>query len=365
MAEPLKHHFAAHTVASLRADLERAGIDPGDFEARANDGLADLELMDRGRHVARALRTRLPPDPAAALDAIVAILGPESEAADLKGMAVFRYLPHVFLIGELGADEPEAGLVACYEVTKRFTAEWCVRPIAQRHPERVLTELRRWTGDPNVHVRRLVSEGTRPRLPWAPRLDLGFDKTLPLLEALRDDPEEYVRRSVANHLNDVAKDHPEWLVDVAEAWVKGAPAPRLKLLRHALRTLVKRGHPRALAVLGFGGAAVRVENFAIPARATMGGVVEYTFDVVAEGDVPQRLVVDAVVGFRKARGEVAPKVFKVATVELGPGERASLRGRVRLHEMTTRKHYPGRHTVDVQVNGARHAGGAFELLPKS
>jgi 3-methyladenine DNA glycosylase AlkC len=365
MAEPLKNWFDASVVAGIAQDLRRAGRPIGDFEEQATDGLADLELLDRGRHVGRALRAVLPADGARALDAIVAILGPELGSDDLAGeghgMTVFRYLPHVVVIGELGPDHLEEGLRACYEVTKRFTAEWCVRPLVERHEDRVLERLAAWVTDDNVHVRRLVSEGLRPRLPWARRLKVDVERVLPLLTALRDDPAEYVRRSVANHLNDLAKDDPDRVVALATSWWVDGPGPRRRLIRHALRHLVKRGHPGALAVLGFEPAAARVEAFEVPAVVALGDTVPYTFELVSGGDARQRLVVDVVVGFRKARGQLAPKVFKLATVELGPGERVRLGGKVHLRDLTTRRHYPGVHTVAVQVNGAVLPGGSFEV----
>lgn len=364
MGEPLKTFFSGAVVADLAHDLRRAGLDPSGFAAEATEGLDALELLDRGRHIAKALRRRLPDDPTGALAALVRTLGPTHTTDELLGvgMAPFKYFPHTVLIAELGPLAPEAGLEACREVTRRFSAESCVRPILEAHPALAWAAIDRWVTDPDPHVRRLVSEGLRPRLPWAPRLRGLMDDPRPALarlERLVDDPAELVRRSVANHLGDVAKDHPDLAVETARRWIEARPA-REKLVRHALRWLLKQGHPGAFAVLGFAPPRVRVEGFHAPARARLGDSVSYAFELVSEADDPQRVRVHAVVTFPMARG-TGDKVFELGTVELAPGERRTLSGRVRLHEMTTRTHRPGVHQVTVQVNGARFPGGAFEV----
>lgn len=148
-------------------------------------------------------------------------------------------------------------MAANYEITKRFTAEFCVRPFLIEHRGECLKLLKRWATDANPHVRRLVSEGTRPRLPWAMRLpEFQSDPshTLPLLEMLKDDPELYVRRSVANHLADIAKDHPDVAFDVCESWLRELrksaderrSANRRWVVRHAVRLPAKKGVARAL-----------------------------------------------------------------------------------------------------------------------
>ena len=136
-------------------------------------------------------------------------------------MDVFIYLPHVFFVAKFGVGHFEASMRAQYELTQRFTAEYSIRGFLERYPERTLARLREWAGDANAHVRRLVSEGTRPRLPWAPRLRAFQDDPQPvleLLELLKDDPELYVRRSVANNLNDIGKDNPTALIDTCRHW---------------------------------------------------------------------------------------------------------------------------------------------------
>ena len=237
----------------------------------------------------------------------------------------------------------------------------------QQHEAATLARFKQWASDPSVHVRRLVSEGSRPRLPWASRLP-SFQKNpapvLELLELLRDDPALYVRRSVANNLNDIGKDHPELLAKTARQWLKGASDERRWIVQHALRSAVKRGEAGALAVLGFGKSAeVEVSGARItPKRVLMGEKVHIAFDVSNTSKKPQRVLVDFCIHYVKASGKSSAKVFKLKVLDLAPGEKASLGKTVSTAEMTTRKHHAGQHRVDVLLNGQAQPLGAFELL---
>jgi 3-methyladenine DNA glycosylase AlkC len=259
---------------------------------------------------------------------------------------------------------------AQYELTQRFTAEYSIRGFLERYPERTLDRLRDWAGDSNVHVRRLVSEGTRPRLPWAPRLRAFQDDPQPvlqLLELLKDDPGLYVRRSVANNLNDIGKDNPTALIETCRQWLSGATAERTWLIRHALRSAVKRGEPAALEVLGFVPATgVEVRDIHIaPAVASIGESVTFTVELGNEGSAAQQLLVDLRVHFVKANGRPSPKVFVLKELEVEPGGSARLTKTISLAQHTTRTHYPGKHRVEVVVNGRVIGSGAFDVVVES
>lgn len=230
------------------------------FELDANDGLEALEFNQRGQHIGRALASQLPEPFGKTCDVLLAAFGPELAATEGNGLAPFFYLPHAHVISERGIGDFENGMRANYELTKRMTAEFSIRPYLVKHRDRCLKRLTEWASDPNPHVRRLVSEGTRPRLPWAMRLK-EFQQnphfTLPLLELLKDDDELYVRRSVANHLADILKDHPDEAFAVCERWVdeastKTVPAHVAKgrrwIVRHAVRLPAKKGDARATAI---------------------------------------------------------------------------------------------------------------------
>jgi len=228
------------------------------FQARACRGLDKLELKERALSIAHEMAEQMP----AGFDELAPLLiksfGPTLQATEGNGLAPFFYFPHAHLIAAYGVSCFESGMKANYEITKRFTAEFSIRPFLIEHRSKCLNLLKRWAKDSNPHVRRLVSEGTRPRLPWAMRLP-EFQKdpqlSLPLLEMLKDDPELYVRRSVANHLGDIAKDHLELVFDVCEAWLDeldGADEAKAEnrrwIVRHAVRHSAKMENRRALQI---------------------------------------------------------------------------------------------------------------------
>jgi 3-methyladenine DNA glycosylase AlkC len=258
---PLKELIGRPLISLIGESLAQVatGFDRKRFQTRAARRLAKLELKERALHIARAMAEQLPPDFDDAAPLLVKSLGPPLAATEGNGLAVFFYLPHSQLIATYGVAKFESGMAANYELTQRFTAEFSIRPFLIERRDSCLRMLQRWTKDPNPHVRRLVSEGTRPRLPWAMRLpEFQADPQLsmPLLEALKDDSELYVRRSVANHLGDILKDHPDFAYDVCERWLdelsKSDDATlaenRRWIVRHAVRLPAKRGIARAVRI---------------------------------------------------------------------------------------------------------------------
>jgi 3-methyladenine DNA glycosylase AlkC len=259
-------------------------------------------------------------------------------------------------------------MTAQYELTKRFTAEFSIRAYIDRYPDQTLERLHTWATDENVHVRRLVSEGTRPRLPWAPRLRRFQEDPRPvieLLEILRGDETEYVRRSVANNLNDISKDHPALAVETAARWWSDDPDTR-RMVRHGLRTLVKAGDPGALAILGFGSdSPVRLAAVAIePEEVHIGDSVRITADFDNPSTGRGEALIDFVVHFVKSNGTTRPKVFKGGERSIPPGGSARVSKLVSVAQQSTRTHHPGVHKVDVQVNGTPHPGGRFVIVDR-
>lgn len=374
MAEPFKNLINAEVVQAIGHHLQRvdAGLDRRGFEARALAGLDALELKARVLQVADALVATLPADVDRAAGLLEASLGPPGAGDDLsalrtseRGLAGWAVWPLTEAIARLAIDAPERGLAALHAMTQRLTAEFAIRPFIVRHPALCFATLARWVRDPSAHVRRLVSEGSRPRLPWGLRLQalvLDPTPTLPLLAALQDDPSEYVRRSVANHLNDIAKDHParvaEWLV----RHLPEAPAERRALLRHASRTLIKQGDPAVLAAWGLGQAFRGEAQWTVaPARVAIGGELTLRLVLRSTAAKPQRLVIDYAVHHVKANGSTSPKVFKGWAIELGPREERALERRHSFKLVTTRRYHPGVHTVDLRINGQVLGEAALHL----
>jgi 3-methyladenine DNA glycosylase AlkC len=373
VADALKTFFSPALVRRLAADLERVhtSFPVNPFVNDACDGLDALELLDRGRHISRALVRHLPAEYPDAVAVLLRSLGPEHASDELlgAGMAPFFYLPHTIVVAERGLDHFEVSMQAQYELTKRFSAEASIRPYIARYPEQTLERLHAWTADPNPHVRRLVSEGTRLRLPWAPRvswLDEHPERVIALLELLKDDRAPLVRRSVANNLNDLGKVHPRLLMQTSASWLADASAERRQLIEHALRSAVKRGEPEALRLLGFGRkASVALEDVRIsPRRVAIGGRVSIGFAIRSRSRVAQDLLVDLGVHFVKANGRTSRKIFKVTRISLPPRGRAALAASVSLAVHTTRKPQPGRHGVEVIVNGNAMPIGAFQVVAR-
>jgi 3-methyladenine DNA glycosylase AlkC len=374
MAEALKTFFSPALVRRLAGDIARVhpGFDGKAFIRDATKGLDDLELLDRGKHISRLMARYLPQDYRTAIQMLLMSLGPEHVTDELVGvgMAPFFYLPHTIFVAERGLDHFDLSMQAQYELTKRFSAESSIRPFIARYPDRTFSTLRKWTKDQNAHVRRLVSEGTRLRLPWAmrvPWLDANPERVLELLEILKDDPASLVRRSVANNLNDLGKVHPALLARTCAAWLENASDERRALVEHALRSAVKRGDAKALKLLGYGmKPAVTVEDVRFaPKRVAIGGKVAMTFTMRSTSRATQDLLVDLGVHFVKAGGKSSRKVFKLKRVSLPPRANVALRSSISLAVHTTRKPNPGKHAVEVIVNGATFIAGSFDVIGSS
>jgi 3-methyladenine DNA glycosylase AlkC len=244
----------AHNISLVHPDFDGKA-----FQCTALNGLKPLSIMQRGQHLARALREHLPGHYEQAILILLQSLTPPLTGTEDLGLGVFFYLPHVSFVATYGLDPTHndgrdpfgTSMLAQYELTRRFSAEFSIRPFLIRWPERTLAQLQQWTSDSDPHVRRLYSEGTRPRLPWAVRIpDFIKDPrpALPILELLKDDADLCVRRSVANHIGGIAKDHPRLAFDLCEQWLDGATKERKWLLRHAVRHPAKKGVKAALRI---------------------------------------------------------------------------------------------------------------------
>ncbi len=351
---PFKDQLGPAAVHAL-ADAQRA-VDPAFPHARfittALDGLEPLELKDRVRSIAAALRASLPADWPAALDRLVRAM---------PASTPFVHWPILQVVEEYGLDHPEASLDALRLLTPRFSAEFAVRPYIERHPELAWSRIEAWAADPDEHVRRLASEGSRPRLPWGRRLSACVadpSRGLALIERLVDDPSPYVRRSVANHLGDVAKDHPALAVEVARRW----GPQRIELARHGLRTLLKAGDPEALALFGHATPQVRVQSQSVePGTVQVGGSVELRARLVAEQACHVR--VDVVWAWPGARKGWSSRTFRGSDRDLAAGEAWDFRLRLSMRPVTTRPLRPGEQRLHLRISGQDQPPVSFTLEP--
>ena len=336
LAEALQAEYVQFDKTSFMAQVFSADWD-------------DLELKQRMRRITESLDGLLPRDYRAALGVMRGAL-PRLPEQGFEKM-VFPDFIEVY-----GLDDYEASIPALELFTQSVSAEFAIRPFILRYPDQTMAQMLAWSQHKSPHVRRLASEGCRPRLPWAlalPALKADPAPVLPILEQLKQDESESVRRSVANNLNDIAKDNPDVVIGVLQEWQQIETTEMRRLTRHALRTLLKQGNPQALELLGYpSDPAIGVHDLAVvPGAIQLGDKVTLSFVIESLSDKPQNLMIDFVVYYMKANGKQAPKVFKLTQKTLPPGERLPVSKTISFQPISTRKYYSGEHGIAPQVNG--------------
>ena len=359
MAELLKYRYNETFFDFLCSGLENAEktFSKADFMAAVYaGGWEEMELKARMRHLAHAFHKVLPGD----FPQQVKIL-----CAAIQDQYAMEQMCFPDFVEVYGLDHEEESLAALKHMTSFASAEFAIRPFIDRNPEGLMKILYEWAEDKNHHIRRLASEGSRPRLPWAMALpDFKKDPALvlPLLEKLKADPSEYVRRSVANNLNDIAKDNPDVVLEVAARWL-GKSHDTDRLVKHACRTLLKQGNPDAMRLFGFSDpTAITIKNLQItPDRPKIGGQAEIQFEVaIADAGGPLRL--EYGVDYMKSNGKQSRKIFQLSERRESSGV-LSFKTKHAFKQLSTRKHYPGAHGLAIVVNGVEKASIPFELLP--
>lgn len=355
----LKEMFNAARFRRIAKDTAAVypRFDQKKFLALTLPGLDGLNLLQRLRRVTEGLRATLPQDYVKAL-AVLRKLAPRTE----RGF-VSLFLPD--FVGLYGLNDFDLSLDALKFFTSFGSSEFGIRPFLRQDLRRTLKVMEAWSRDEDEDVRRLASEGCRPRLPWSFRLDALIADPSPaakILENLKADPSLYVRKSVANHLNDITKDHPAWVLDRIERWDL-ENVHTAWIAKRALRSLIKAGDRRALAVIGAGHAAeVKARGFSVsPKRLRLGARVVFSFAFLSTAKAPQKLVVDYAIHYVKKSGGSSAKVFKWKELRVGPGETATLTKSQVVKDFTTRKHHAGHHRVEVMINGAVFAEAGFLL----
>jgi 3-methyladenine DNA glycosylase AlkC len=366
--EPFKNELAHHKA--LRIAKRLRDVHPEFPLERFRRGLAaalePLELKQRVRLIAGRIADLLPQDPPEAFDILVKCLARDD--ADADGLRGFPVWPLTEVVALRGLGHFDASMAALTEMTRRFTAEFAIRPFLRHDLRKTLRQLRKWTRHPDARVRRLVSEGSRPLLPWGGNLpDVMAEPglTLPLLDALHRDPSDSVRLSVSNHLNDFSKQHPDLVLHTLDRWGEagaGADPAFGKLARHACRTLLKNGHPGALAWHGFGDPrGLAIDHFSLTkTRAALGGHLEYRLTIRNHTPLAMRVMFDYAIFHRKADGSLRPKVFKGRTCGLDAGGTWEIHGHHPFRQVTTRVYHPGLHRIEPRVNGM--AGPALDFM---
>ncbi|MGF7047374.1 3-methyladenine DNA glycosylase AlkC [Paenibacillus sp. DS2015] len=356
MGEPLK---LMYNEAFLRSFGEKIHTVYGTFDREGfiatvmDDKWDGLELKARMRQITTILGAYLPPRYEAALDVLFAI----DETCVGFPYLIFPDFVEVFGQGE---EHWALSMKALERFTQRSSAEFAVRPFLLRDPERMMSEMLVWAQHPDEHVRRLASEGCRPRLPWGQALPM-FKRDpapiLPILERLKADPSLYVRKSVANNLNDIVKDHPSVVIDIARRW-KGLDPHTDWIVRHGCRTLIRQANPEIMSLFGYAEPAAGTLSLtthaslsAEPNVVSIGGASELKYELHIQEGEPVHIRIEYGIDFVKARGQTSRKSFLLSDKTVTGGAR--LNG-IRTHswrELTTRRHYPGEHRISLLVNG--------------
>jgi len=373
MPEPFKNLFNIEIIRGMSTHFQRycPEFDAAGFVQAAGDNLDALELKARSGQITNAMIEYLPDDFEEAGEIMLASLKNSldddvfAESVDANGIAGWAVMPMTHYVGLRGINHFDLSMLLLKQMTKCSSSEFGIRFFLLDAPTKTLSVLKSWTKDSNQHVRRLVSEGTRPRLPWAMQLPVFIQNPSPvieLLEYLKDDDKEYVRRSVANNLNDISKDHPDLVADIAAKWMKGASQQRKKLIRHACRSLIKNGHKKALLTLGYGSPKIRsVDVEMLTPEVKFGNAMQFSLSVSSDSNQEQALMIDYIIHHQKANGSTSPKVFKWRVVSLAGNKTLVSSRKHAFKKITTRVYYPGPHRVEVVINGVPVGIADFEL----
>jgi 3-methyladenine DNA glycosylase AlkC len=360
--EPLKNMLSADFVCLLAKAIKKAcpGFDENGFQKAVLDkSWKQKELKQRIRHISSMMNEYLPYAYRKQLGIIL------KAAPAFRGLGALVFPDFVEING---LNDVEASIDALEILTQYSTSEFAIRPFITKEQEIVLKKIHQWAKHSNEHVRRLASEGIRPRLPWAaplPQFKKDPQKVLEVLEHLKNDPSEYVRRSVANNLNDITKDHPEKVLAIAKKW-SGKSEATDKLLKHACRTLLKQGNSKALQIFGFSDKAkASIRKFKIQSasggtKLKIGDTASFSFELSNEMKKAQQLRLEYVIHFMKNNGKHSKKVFQLRSKHFSPGETFFTRTH-RFKDFTTRKHYPGEHVIAISINGVEKAKAKFHL----
>ena len=358
MPEPLKNRYNRQFIKALSTEIKKhyRAFDVAGFTSSIfNKDWKNEELKQRMRHITQSLHQYLPSD----YDQALAILKPAS--SKFSGFEPMFFPDYVECYG---LDEYRESMLALETFTKYSSSEFAVRPFIIRYEKKMMTQMKKWSASNNHHVRRLSSEGCRPRLPWAmalPKYKADPEPVLNILESLLDDDSEYVRRSVANNLNDISKDHPDKVLEIIRLNL-GRSEKTDRLLKHACRTLLKQGDSKALKLFGYPSPThVTVRKLSIQKSTLIGDTLSFSFSLHSNDRNLGKIRIEYGIDFMKANGKRLRKVFKISESEIKDNSR-SLTKNHSFKIISTRKYYPGLHGLAIIINGQQIAEGNFQLL---
>jgi 3-methyladenine DNA glycosylase AlkC len=352
----MKDGLNSNAIQRIGKSLEKVvpGFNAKRFHKNTLQGIDELELKQRVHHIIHHLHQEFS-HPYKKLSRYLQDLPQVWDAGNPDdNKAMFAAWPVIDYVAAHGLAHPTESLKTLEKLTSLFSAEFSIRPFIQHHYQQTYNQLLVWCDDDSEHVRRLASEGSRPRLPWGMRLPQFIQDPTPLraiLQKLNQDESLYVRRSVANNINDISKDNPDWAIGLCEEFLSNQNDKTEWIVKHALRSLIKSGDQRVFPLLGYSkNAKVGIKNFELAKKIiSVGDSLEFSFRL--EADKTQQLVVDYLIYFMKANGNLAAKVFKLKNVELKKGMEILFEKKHSFKPITTRSYYSGLHQLAIQVNG--------------
>ncbi|WP_054113887.1 DNA alkylation repair protein [Marinagarivorans algicola] len=352
--------------AIMRISQSLAAIEPSfsadNFEKSALQGLDNLALKARVNHIIACLHQHLPSFEQFA-PKLCQLPQHWDQGDPNEAQHRFAAWPIIDYVAVHGIEHPELAFTVLEAITHLFSAEFAIRPFIERYPTKAFAQLKQWTTSTNEHVRRLASEGCRPRLPWGIQLKALVADPSPIfaiLEPLKSDSSLYVRKSVANNLNDISKDHPITMLQHCAKWQRKCTTTHTQwIIKHACRTLIKAGHPQCLALLGFNPAQINGVALKCSAVATVNSPLSFEFTVMSTQD--QALIIDYAIDFLRANGRYNRKVFKLKTFNATQGQHITLKKHYSFKPISTRRYYLGQHTLSLQINGKIVASQCFTL----
>ncbi|TYA71551.1 DNA alkylation repair protein [Seonamhaeicola marinus] len=370
MPEPLKYIYSKPLFESFTATIKTV-VPEFDSEGYIKDifykDWENLELKERMRHSTHTLNKYFSKDYKVNVDHIlkcVDLLKNKPKTSEYDTLA-YMFFPDY--IEQYGIDDYETSINAMETITQFASCEFAIRPFIIKYETQAIAQMLKWSKHKNLHVRRLASEGCRPRLPWAmalPSLKKDPSPILPILENLKDDTSEYVRRSVANNLNDIAKDNPNIVVSIVKQWI-GKTEVTDKLVKHASRTLLKQGHQELMQLFGFGSIKnIKLKNFKIlTPKVKIGEDLEFEFIVKNLSKSSSKIRLEYTIYYQKANGSLTPKVFKISEKEYAGNSSTTIHKKQSFKLITTRKFHLGLHKVAIVVNGNEFKTLDFNLIP--
>lgn len=331
--------------------------------------LPELELLERLYWIRDCLQVFLPDDYRWAASILVKSLPtPNNPALSDGDFGDFIYGPYGAFVAHYGCVKKDLqfSLQTLRAMTTRFSVEFPIRSFINAFPVETMDFLLDCSSDTHYHVRRLASEGTRGKLPWAKNVTIEYQEPLSILDILYADNTRYVTRSVANHMNDISKVDSELVVKTLKRWKQAGkqnPTEMQFIIRHSLRTLEKQGHAGALKLLGYGEVLIELSSLHLESnQVTIGDSLEFSFSITSTATVTQGLLIDYHLYFQKSNGALTPKTFKITKMAIKAGETLSFSKQQPLRPMTTRVLHPGKHEIELQINGKTYPKVGFELV---